>query len=61
MRKATGNHLMNSTSLEKLRSLSLVSARLEIEYAMQFAVIELFFTLCAVVVESEGGYDLMQM
>ena len=33
VRKATGNHLMNSTSLEKLRALSLVSATLEIEYA----------------------------
>ena len=30
VRKATGNHLMNSTSLEKLKALSLVSATLEI-------------------------------
>ena len=30
-----GNHLMNSTSLAKLRALSLVSATLEIEYAPQ--------------------------
>ena len=35
-RKATGNHLMNSISLEKLRALSLVSATLEIKYAAQF-------------------------
>ena len=33
VRKATGNHRVNSTSLEKLRALSLVSATLEIEYA----------------------------
>ena len=33
VRKAAGNHLMNSTSLENLRALSLVSAALEIEYA----------------------------
>ena len=36
VRKATGNHLMNSTSLENLRTLSLVSATLEIELATQF-------------------------
>ena len=35
VRKATGNHLMNSTSLVKLRALSLVSATLETEYATQ--------------------------
>ena len=36
VRKTTGNHLVNSTSLEKeLRALSLVSATLAIEYAMQ--------------------------
>ena len=43
VRKAMGNHLMNSTSLEKtqspvskssMQSLSLVSATLEIEYAI---------------------------
>ena len=37
-KKATGNHLMNSTSLEKLRALSLVAATLEIEYATQHTV-----------------------
>ena len=31
-RKATGNHLINSTSLENLKALSLVSATLDIEY-----------------------------
>ena len=36
VRKVTVNHLMKSTSLEKLRALSLVSATLEIEYATQF-------------------------
>ena len=36
VRKATGNHIMNSTYLEKLRALSLVSAKLEIEYALEF-------------------------
>ena len=35
MRKATGNHLIKSTFLEKTQSLSLVSGTLEIEYAMQ--------------------------
>ena len=35
VRKATGNHLMKSISLEKLRALSLVSATLEIEHAMK--------------------------
>ena len=35
VRKATGSHLMNSTSLEKTQSL--VSATLEIEYATQYA------------------------
>ena len=35
VRKATGNYLIHSTSLEKLRALSLVSAALEIEYATQ--------------------------
>ena len=34
-RKATGNHLINSTSLGKLRALYPVSASLEIEYATQ--------------------------
>ena len=33
--KAKGNHLIKSTSTEKLRALSLVSATLEIEYATQ--------------------------
>ena len=32
VRKAKGNHLMNSTSLENLKALSLVSATLDIEY-----------------------------
>ena len=35
---ATGNHLIKSTSLEKLRAVSLVSAKLEIEYAMQLNI-----------------------
>ena len=35
VRKATGNYLMKSTSLENVRVMSLVSATLEIEYAMQ--------------------------
>ena len=35
MRKATGNHLIKSISLEKLRVLPLISATLEIEYAMK--------------------------
>ena len=35
VRKTTGNHLVNSTSLEKTQP-SLVSAKLEIEYAAQF-------------------------
>ena len=35
VRKATGNHLMNSSSQAKLRALPLVSATLEIEYATQ--------------------------
>ena len=35
VRKVTGSHLTNSTSLEKLRALSVVSAMLEIEYARQ--------------------------
>ena len=36
LRKATGNHLTKDTSQEKvLRALSLVSAKLKIEYAMQ--------------------------
>ena len=35
LRKAMGNHLIKSTSLEKLRALSLVSATLKIEYPMQ--------------------------
>ena len=36
VRKAMGNHFMNSTSLEILRALSLVSAMLKIEYATKF-------------------------
>ena len=36
MRKATGNNLIKSISLMKLRALSLVSATLEIEYGMEF-------------------------
>ena len=36
VRKAKGNHIMNSTSLGKLRALSRASATLEIEYATQF-------------------------
>ena len=36
VRKATGNHLMSSTSLKQLGP-SLVSATLEIEFAMQYA------------------------
>ena len=32
VRKATGNHQMNSTSLKKLRALPLVSATLKIEF-----------------------------
>ena len=35
VRKATGNHLMKSTSLETLRALFLVSATLEFEHATQ--------------------------
>ena len=38
VRMATGNHLMKSTSLDRLRALSLVSATLEIEYATQIAL-----------------------
>ena len=38
VRKAMGNHLMSSTSLEKFRVLSLVSATLKIECVMQFFV-----------------------
>ena len=34
-RKTTGNHLTKSTFLGKLRPLSLVSAKVEIEYAVQ--------------------------
>ena len=37
MGRATGNHLIKSTSLEKLRAQSLVSVTLEIECAMQIA------------------------
>ena len=33
LQTATGNHLMKSTSLEKLGALTLVSATLEIEHA----------------------------
>ena len=40
VRKAMGNHLIISTSLEKLRAQSLVSATLEIEYATQFNCFE---------------------
>ena len=36
--KATGNHLMASTSLEKFSALCLVSATLEIEYAKQVSI-----------------------
>ena len=36
VRKATENHLMKPTSLVKLTPLSLVSAKLEIEYATRF-------------------------
>ena len=36
VRNATDNHLMNSTFLEKVNALSLVSATLEIKYATQF-------------------------
>ena len=35
VRKATGNHVIKSNGLEKLRALSQVSATLEIEYATQ--------------------------
>ena len=38
VRKVMGNHLIKSTSLEKLRAVSLVSAKLEIEYAMQLNI-----------------------
>ena len=38
-RKATGNHLMKSTSLKELATLSLVSATLEIESATQHVYI----------------------
>ena len=41
VRKATGNHLMNSASLEKLGVPSLVSATLEIEYATQFMLTDI--------------------
>ena len=44
VRKATGT-TSESTSLEKLKTLSLVSATLEIKYAAQF--------LCAVAIEIE--------
>ena len=40
-KKAMGDHLIESTSLQKAQSLSLVSATLEIEYATQF-----FHRLC---------------
>ena len=37
VRKATGDHLIKSTSLvKKLRALSLISDKLKIEYATQF-------------------------
>ena len=36
MRKARGNHVIKSTSLENLRALSLVSATLEVEYPTQY-------------------------
>ena len=39
MRKATGTNLVMSTSLEKLRALSLVFATLRIEYATQLVKI----------------------
>ena len=44
MRTATVNHLMNSTFPEKLRALSLVSAALEIETAMQLVDNNIFKT-----------------
>ena len=34
-RKVTGNHLIKSTCLEKRKALSLVSAKLEIEYVIK--------------------------
>ena len=37
VRKATGNHLTKSATLERLRASSLVSATLEIEHAMQYS------------------------
>ena len=63
VRKAMGNHLMNSTSLEKLRALSLVSAMFENEYAKQFSmtmlrpVLYLIHMLCCVgrAVEVDGA------
>ena len=39
VRKAMGNHLVKSTFLEKLRVLSMVSAKLEIEYVTQVTVL----------------------
>ena len=48
VRKATGNHLIKSTSLVKrLRALFLVSATLEVEYATQIVTKPLsqFFTI----------------
>ena len=46
--KATGNYLIKSISLDKLRALSLVSATLEIEYALQLYFIdcEVGFVFC---------------
>ena len=43
VRKATGNHLTSSTSVEETQSLSLVSATLEIEYAMYAHLIDICF------------------
>ena len=40
-KKATENHLIKSTSLEKLRAPSPVSATLQIEYATQFFILGL--------------------
>ena len=47
VRKATRNHLMNSTSLEKLRALPLVSATLVIEYATQMLHSFVLWKLCS--------------
>ena len=45
-KKATGDHPIKSNSLERLRALSLVSARLESEYAMRESqLLTLFYDL----------------